>query len=164
MRAVIAWRIQSHFSQHSGTLDKWLVETFPEFIPSELTENLPVCTNEEWIVLMLSLAPHIQTNFFESVILEHLPNGGDFPEFGGVKATNHRGMLPTGETVQFILAGTDIERRLLIQQFFNEEHFFFKLGILWIEPVKEGEPMMSGRIIFDQEWIEELLFGKRSAP
>ena len=39
---------------------------------------------------------------------EYLPEGGDFPEFGGVRATNQRGILPTGETAQFILAGHDL--------------------------------------------------------
>lgn len=164
LRDIVIWRISSYFNSSGYDLQKWLSENYDEFIPSELAKNLPSLTEEEWIVLMLALVPHIQTNFFESIILEHLPNGGDFPEFGGVKATNHRGMLPTGETVQFILAGNQIEKRLQVQQLFAEEHLFFKQGILWLEPVKEGEPAMSGRIILAQEWIEKLIFGKESAP
>src|SRR5690606_2133124 len=72
-------------------------------------------------------------------------------------------MLPTGETAQFILAGTDIAARLQVQELFREEHFFFKQGILWLEAMKEGEPMMSGRIILAQEWVDKILFGKESA-
>ncbi|MFD2163353.1 ATP-binding protein [Paradesertivirga mongoliensis] len=165
IRSVIIWRIESHFNQGSGLLDKWLAENYNgDLIPPDLAKNLPPLSDEEWIVVMLAIVPHIQTNFFESIILEHLPNGGDFPEFGGVKASNHRGMLPTGETVQFILAGNDIEKRLQVQQLFGEEHLFFKYGILWLEPVKEGEPAMSGRIVFAQEWIEKMIFGKENPP
>ena len=117
IKSVIIWRIESHFNQGSGLLDKWLAENYNgDLIPPDLAKNLPPLSDEEWIVVMLAIVPHIQTNFFESIILEHLPNGGDFPEFGGVKASNHRGMLPTGETVQFILAGNDIEKRLQVQQ------------------------------------------------
>lgn len=164
IRNLLAWRIQSHFNESPAHLDKWLEENGNELIPADLKVNLPALNNEEWIVIMLSLIPHIQTNFFESVILGHLPSGGDFPEFGGVKASNHRGMLPTGETIQFILFGTDIEKRLQVQDMFREQHIFFKEGILWLEPVKEGEPVMSGRIILAQDWIEKLIFGRESAP
>jgi len=41
---------------------------------------------------------------------------------------------------------------------------FFKQGILWLEPVREGEPLMSGRIILSQEWVEKLLFNKEWVP
>jgi len=121
-------------------------------------------SQQECVILLLALVPHIQPNFFESIIQEHLPSGGDFPEFGGVKATNHRSMLPTGETAQFILAGTDIEERLKVHDYFSNEHFFYKQNILWLEPVKEGEPVMSGRIIMAQEWVDRILLNKETAP
>ena len=73
-------------------------------------------------------------------------------------------LLPTGETVQFILAGNDIENRLRLQQLFTEDHFFYRHGILWIEPVKEGEPIMSGRIIMGQDWVDRILLDKEMVP
>ena len=119
---------------------------------------------EEYLILLIAIVPHLQPNFFESAIMESLPNGGDFPEIGGVRAQNHRSMLPTGETVQFILAGTNLNERLKIHKYFAEEHFFFKQNILWLESVKEGEPLMSGRIVMAQDWIDKLVFNKESAP
>jgi AAA+ superfamily predicted ATPase len=119
---------------------------------------------EERLILLTALVPHVRPNFFESIIMANMPAGGDFPEFGGVKGTNHRGMLPTGETIQFILAGDDLHRRLQIHRYFSEEHFFSRKGILWLEPVKEGEPVMSGRIVLAQEWVDRLLFDKESTP
>ena len=73
-------------------------------------------------------------------------------------------MLPTGETIQFIIAGDDVDKRLQLQELFRETHFFYRQGILWLEPVKEGEPVMSGRIVLPQENIERILFGRESAP
>ena len=119
---------------------------------------------EDLLVFFLALTPHFQPNFFNQIIAEHLPEGGDFPEFGGVRGTNHRGILPTGETAQFILAGDDIEKRLAVQRILSSEHWFAQKHILWLEPVREGEPLMSGRLIIDPEIVEQLTLGTVSKP
>lgn len=121
-------------------------------------------STEEYVIILLALSPHIQPNFLDSIIQKFLPQGGDFPEIGGVKLNNHRGMLPTGETAQFILAGNDIQQRLRVAEYFSPDHFFFKQNILTLEPVKEGEPRMSGRIILSQEYVDLLTIGKISSP
>jgi AAA+ superfamily predicted ATPase len=119
---------------------------------------------QERLILLIALVPHLRPNFFESIIMANMPAGGDFPEFGGVKGIHHRSMLPTGETVQFVLAGHDLRRRLQVYRYFSEEHFFSRQGILWLEPVREGEPVMSGRIVLAQEWVDRLLFDRESTP
>lgn len=165
LQQIIAKRIQTYTERNSSGLENVIAKTLSEYLLNwKESDYLPELTANEWLVVMLSLVPHVKPDFFESVILEHFPNGGDFPEFGGVKATNHRGILPTGETAQFILAGTETAVRLQVQELFREEHFFFKQGILWLESMKEGEPVMSGRIILAQEWVDKILFGKESAP
>jgi AAA+ superfamily predicted ATPase len=110
------------------------------------------------------MVPHLKPSFFNNIIAEYLPEGGDFPEFGGVRASNHRGILPTGETAQFILAGDDLEKRLEVQQILSSEHWFAQKHILWLAPVPEGEPLMSGRLILDPEIVEELTIGTVSKP
>ena len=123
----------------------------------------PVSVYEKLLILF-ALVPHIQPKFFDSLIQELYPQGGEFPEFGGVKTGNNRGMVPTGETALFILAGNDMEERLKIQELFSDYGQLFKQNILWLEHVKEGEPAMSGRMIISHEWIDKLLFGKISKP
>lgn len=166
LRQIISHRIQSHFNQNQFQFDKYITDEFNgNLIKKEIIKHLPqIPKPEEWVILLTALMPHLQPNFFESIIAAQLPNGGDFPDFGGIRATNHRSLLPTGETVQFILAGTNIEERLQVQHYFTEEHFFFANTILWLEPVKEGEPKMSGRIILAQEWVDKILFDKESTP
>ncbi len=121
-------------------------------------------TYEESVVLMLALAPNLKPQCLSELIAEHLPEGGDFPEFGGVKGTNHRGILPTGETAQFILAGDDLEKRLDVQRMFGSQHWFAHKRILWLTPVPDGEPLMSGRLIMDPEIVEQLTVGTISRP
>ncbi|MBI1227589.1 MAG: AAA family ATPase [Bacteroidetes bacterium] len=119
---------------------------------------------EEYIVILLALTPHMAPGLIGNLIAEFLPNGGELPEFGGVKGNNQRSILPTGETAQFILAGDDIEKRLEVQQLFSTDHWFHKKGILHLETVPAGEPFMSGRIILDAEVVEMLTLGKVNKP
>lgn len=164
LRQVISLRIKSHMAGHSSTAkNPWDAIDFPD--GNSLFAALPEMADpREKLILLIALMPHLQPNFFESLILEHMPGGGDFPEFGGVKGQNHRGMLPTGETVQFILAGHDLPRRLELRAFFAEEHFFSRRAVLWLEPVREGEPFMSGRMVLAQEWVDKLLHDRESTP
>jgi len=119
---------------------------------------------EEKIIFLIALIPHIQPNFFDNIIQQYLPNGGDFTDLGGVKGANSRGMIPTGETALFILAGNDIEKRMEIMKYFSADHFFYKESILYMESVKEGEPAMSGKIILQPEWIDLCTLGTVSKP
>ena len=166
LKKIITHRIQTYFNNEHVDFYEWLQQEFNDTIYNqEIKQNFPELQHAgEWIILLTALLPHVKPNFFEAIIAEHLPNGGDFPEFGGIRATNHRSLLPTGETVQFILAGTNIEDRLQVQNYFTEEHFFFTNNILWLEPVKEGEPKMSGRIILAQDWVDKILLDKETSP
>lgn len=119
---------------------------------------------EEFTVFLLALAPHLKPDFFTGIFAEHFPKGGDLPEFGGVKSGNHRGILPTGETAQFVIAGQDIEKRSEVQRLFGSTHWFARKHILWLEPVPEGEPVMGGRLILDPEIVEQLTTGEVSIP
>ncbi len=165
LRTIISQQIQAHFQGERLDTGQWVQMNGGNIIDERFRKQIPSLKQfQEWIILMTALMPHIQTNFFESIVMAHLPSGGDFPEFGGVKATNHRGMLPTGETIQFILAGVNVQERLRVHDYFSEEHFFFKQNILWLEPIKEGEPRMSGCIVVSQEWVDKLLLNKESTP
>ncbi|MBX9785210.1 MAG: ATP-binding protein [Chitinophagaceae bacterium] len=166
LQKIIAHRMQTHFNEQYVHFKKWLGEEFNgNLFKKEMLQQVPqIETADEWIILLLALVPHVSPNFFEAMIREYLPTGGDFPEFGGVKGINHRSMLPTGETAQFVLAGTKVEDRLQVHQYFAEDHFFNKQNILWLEPVKEGEPAMSGRIILAQEMVDKILLNKETVP
>lgn len=119
-------------------------------------------STEEKAIFLIALIPHVQPNFFDNIIQQYLPQGGDFAEIGGIKGANQRSMLPTGETAQFILAGSKIESRLNIQCYLLGGSVLIKEGILELEKVKEGEPLMSGRIILTEEYLTLLLTNKET--
>ena len=119
---------------------------------------------EEYTILLLALTPHLQPNFLDTIIQQYLPNGGEFPEIGGVKGTNHRGTIPTGETTLFIIAGNDLNKRIQLVNYFSPDHFFAKENILQLETVKEGEPRMSGKIVLQSEYVDLFTLGSISKP
>ena len=121
-------------------------------------------SNPEVITLLLALAPHVSPEFYNSIIFSFLPNGGDFPEFGGAKGKNHRGILPTGETVLFVLAGSNIEKRSALMELFSEDHLFARKGVLYLEEVPVGEPKLSGRLILEHEFVDLFTTGSISKP
>lgn len=118
----------------------------------------------ELLSLVLALTPHLLPGFFDQIIARFLPQGGDFPEFGGAKTGNHRGMTPTGETLVFLLAGANLESRLKAIRWMRENRFFNSQPILSLENVRPGEPALSGRLLIDAEWLEWLSTGRVSMP
>jgi len=112
---------------------------------SELTKftRANKLSNPEIITLLLAVIPHVSPEFFNSVVFSFLPKGGDFPEFGGAKGKNHRGILPTGETALFVIAGSNIEQRSPLLRLFAENHLFARKGVLHLEEVPNSEPRMS---------------------
>ncbi|MEN8115378.1 MAG: ATP-binding protein [Bacteroidota bacterium] len=163
LKIIFTWRLESEL--------KGKKENIPEFLPSSLEQSELAffikqnkLTRPELITLLIALQPHISPEFFNNIIVEYLPNGGDFPEFGGVKGKNHRGILPTGETVLYILAGKNPQKRIEIAKLFDETHLFARKNVLYIEPVPVGEPKMSGRLVMDEEYVDLFTMGKISKP
>jgi len=118
----------------------------------------------ETLILLLALVPDVNPGFINNIMAEFLPNGGDLPEFGGVKGKNHRGILPTGETAQFILSGYDFKKREKVAHLLLGDSVLIKKGIVHLETPLLGEPLLSGRLVIDQEYAELLLYNQVSPP
>jgi AAA+ superfamily predicted ATPase len=116
------------------------------------------------LLLGLSLVPNIQPNFLNAIVAEYLPNGGEITEFGGTKSKNHRGILPTGETAQFLVAGNDLDSRIAFYNFLHNESYVYNKGIVKIDQVPVGEPKMSGFLFLEEEFTELFISGKILKP
>lgn len=161
LKSVIEFRLDSEYGDNTPKPPKPLEINNSHFSKFTVEYDL---SEAEIIAVLIALVPHIAPQFFNSIISEYLPKGGEFPEFGGVKGKNHRGILPTGETVLFILAGNDIEKRLELVNLFHDDHVFTKESILYLEHVPKGEPVMSGRLILETECIQLLTTGTILKP
>ena len=121
-------------------------------------------SNPEILTLLLALVPHLSPSFFSSIIGSYLPQGGEFVDFGGAKGKNHRGVMPTGETVLYVLAGKNQEQRTTYMHFFSEDHLFARKGVLYLEDVPPGEPKMSGKLILEKDYVDLFTTGRISKP
>jgi AAA+ superfamily predicted ATPase len=165
LEKIVSGCLRNHFGEAQACEPGPLTLSFHRedtWLANFIKDHDPTC--QEFTVLTLAMAPHLLPGFFDRIIAEHLPAGNDFPEFGGVKAASHRGILPTGETAQFILAGNDLEKRLEVQRLLGNGHWFAQTRILRLEPVAEGEPVMSGRLVLEPEVVERITTGTVSRP
>lgn len=119
---------------------------------------------EEYVMLLLALAPHIRPTLLDAEIRAALAREGDFPEIGGVRDPDSRTFLPTGETAAFLLAGDDLDGRFRIQRLFAADHWFVREGVLRLEETKDGAPLLSGRIIMARDWVERFTLGAAQPP
>jgi hypothetical protein len=163
----IEWQIKSHFhdakteiKSRPGSRPRAPETIFPEvamFKKLNLTED-------DYLIITLALCPHINATLMDDTIHKNLKNSGEFPQLGGVRGKSFRGFIPTGETAMFILAGRDDHKRIAAQKYFDESHAFAKRRILWLDNVPAGEPRMSGRLVINQDIVDQLLTGKISQP
>ena len=115
LAAFITDRIASHFSEESisavnalSTYFSGDISAAPPLRDFLRQRDLPV---EAQVLILLALAPHLEADFYDRIIQGALPRAGDFPQIGGSRGKNFRGLLPTGETALFLLAGKDAKKR-----------------------------------------------------
>jgi hypothetical protein len=146
-----------------GSREKTMKPDFQgmEFFDSNIGVKL---NDDEKLICLLGLLPYLIPGFIDRIIARIFPHGAELPEIGGVKGTNHRGFIPTGETALFLLAGSNIRKRLDVMQYFNADHPLIKNHILNLETVNAGEPFLSGKIVINIEIIEKILFGYNNHP
>ncbi len=167
LRSFLLEIIQARFNYEFNNKELRLPAFDPERLEQPQLSRFIIANNlsfAEIVVLFLALIPHVDPGFIISAVSEFLPNGGDLPEFGGIKGKYHRGILPTGETALYLLGGSDIQQRLQVARIFDEDHLFARENILSIDYPGDREPKMSGRLILDDEYIDLFTTGRIMRP
>lgn len=164
---VIQWRMDSCFNSDEklrtpipNPPEDWLATKTPltQFIH---THQLTISAQ---LTLLMALAPHLQPDFFDHLITSQLPQAGDYPQIGGWRGKLHRGFLPTGETVLFMLEGNQLDDRFRLQSLFSDDHPFARERVLYLEPPSDGEPFVSGKLIMSQDYVDLFTYGHFSRP
>lgn len=118
----------------------------------------------EQLVLLLALVPETDPGLLERCLEGYLTPDRDLPIFGGLKATQHRGILPTGETALFLLGGNAVEDRLALRSLLTPDAALRANGWLDLRTTPPGEPPLSGQLLPNGEWAERLLTGRVQPP
>lgn len=163
---VIQWRMDAYFhpDRSIGSLPEQPEALFATNTPLTQFMRTHRLNTAEQLTLLMAMTPHLQPDFYDQHITAQLPQAGDYPQLGGWRGKLHRGFLPTGETVLFMLGGNQFADRLQLQQIFSEDHLFAHERILYLEPTADGEPWMSGKLVMTQDYVDLFTQGHFSRP
>lgn len=131
----------------------------------KLVSHYPMSFSER-IVLILSLIPHVKPQLLDIFYTKNENYNRGYTEFGGLNGKYHGGLIPTGETASFILAGSDLVSKFYLGSLFEDEHFFTKHNILHLEPLEKGqeEPRFSQILKISDEYLSILTTGNPYKP
>lgn len=165
--AVLHARLATHFAQPGDHPDpRSIVPPTLDNDPSELAA-VAAENGLDWterLVLLLALAPHVQPQLLDPLLMRNANIDRGFTEFGGWKGRAHAGFMPTGETAAFLAAGNDLEARAAVRGLFEPDHAFARHNILRLEHDATGEPFFSGALTFGPEALARLTTGERHKP
>lgn len=163
LKELIAWRIKNPNGDITTDAPVLPIEKLGKSVTGQFIKDSKL-SQLETIVFLVALTPHVLPQFLLNCIAEAYPSGTDLPQFGGVKGKQHRGILPTGETVQFILAGNNLHQRLTCIQLFSESNVLEKNKILYLETAPAGEPIFAGKIALYSETFYLVTTGEVPTP
>lgn len=167
LATVIQTRLDLYFGQESTVASIYEL-TPPTLNPADsmyanLVQHYEMSIPER-LAFLLALVPLIRPQLLDVFFEINKKAGRGFTEFGGIKGELHGGFLPTGETVLFILTGTDLTFRLECQQLFEIEHFFAAHKIAQLENVPANEPRFCGQWLLSPEILDLMTSGTVRKP
>lgn len=162
--------IESRINHYFKTSDE--LKAVEEITPPPHTEGVFLhqliseleLSRPERMVLALALAPHVSPQVLDTFFIKNKNFDRGFTEFGGIKGVNHGGFLPTGETALFLLAGDDIQDRVLSSEILAPASKLRSRGVIDYGKVPDGEPHASGLLLLDKEYVDYLTAGKPYEP
>lgn len=116
------------------------------------------------VLLWLSVAPVLKPQLLDCFYVKNADIDNRFSEFGAFRAAQLNGLLPTLDTLLFILCGDDIQKRVFYLNHFGRHHFLFLRNYILLEPPSGSEPFTASIIFPSNDLIELLLRGKEYAP
>lgn len=165
LKEFIAHRIEVYFDSKQDE------EPFPELLPigdSSTPYHRFLSDYQldfvERVVLLMSMVPIMSPQIFDCFFIKNSAIGRPFSEFGGIEDKVHRGFIPTAETVNFVLNGKNISKRMEILRVFSEDHFFAKNQVLHLKKDQESSSFWSNRLAINEDFFYHLISGEIIKP
>lgn len=116
------------------------------------------------VMLWLSMAPVLKPQLLDFFYVKNQDIDNRFSEFGAFKAAQLNGLVPTMDTLLFILSGDDLQKRIFYLNHFGRDHFLFSSHLIQLESPSPAEPFTASVIVAAEDLIEIILRGKEYAP
>lgn len=115
-------------------------------------------------MLWLSVAPLLKPQLLDLFYVKNQDIDTRFSEFGAYRAAQFNGLVPTIDTLLFILCGDDLQQRIFYLNHFDRNHFLLSSALVQLERPSPSEPFTSSVIVASHDLVELLLKGKEYAP
>ena len=113
------------------------------------------------LALVLAMTTHLKPEVLDVFFEKNKLYDRCFTEFGGVINKNHRGFLPTGETVMFLVTATNKELRYEVMDVFSSENVLMKEQVLTLGTMESHIPNYNGILALNKQWLHYFLTGKK---
>ncbi len=166
LKRVIDLRLKLYFSTGEPEFSEVADIPPPELIPSPYAELIRTHDFgwEERLALVLCLAVHFSPRSLDIFFTKNTMFDRPFTEFGGLVPDEHSGFLPTGETLLFLLAGGDLEKRMHALSLLDPENPLLKFGIIELLAPADRRPRHKGIIRLGPAYESQWVYGKAYHP
>jgi AAA+ superfamily predicted ATPase len=165
LKSFLELRIKGHFEESNEIM---LIPPLPVLSDDHIPYNKFVVKYQldfaERVVLLMSMVTLLSPQIYDCFFIQNSSIGRPFSEFGGIELKSHRGFIPTAETVNFLLNGNDIIKRMDLLKIFSEEHFFSKNQVLYLEKSLDTSSFWSSRLIINEDFFYHLISGEEIKP
>lgn len=118
----------------------------------------------ERTALVLALVPHIRPQLLDVFFTKNQKFDRPFTEFGGAGDGPRREFAPTGETLAFVLCGTNLETRFALHSMFDDQHYFARHNILRLAVTGVEHPSPKSCLELSEEVLSYLTTGELRRP
>ncbi len=118
----------------------------------------------ERVAVVLALTPHLRPQLLDVFFTKNKTFDRRFTEFGGLYHGPDGDFTPTGETLAFILAGTDLAIRFTLQGLFDRDHYFASHNILRLQPTGEEQSLLKAPLRLTEEYLALFTIGQAPRP
>ncbi|HEX8108463.1 MAG TPA: ATP-binding protein [Kofleriaceae bacterium] len=168
LRQVIEIRLQLHTGAEARTGD--VLDVTPPGLEGSSSEYAGFVRRHglsfaERLAVVLALVPHVRPRLLDSFFLRNASTDRRFTEFGCVPGRTEGELLPTGETLAFLLGDEDLPLRFSVQLLFDPAHPFARHGILGPGPTAGDDvPILKAPLRLSEEMVSLFTTGQPLRP
>jgi hypothetical protein len=115
------------------------------------------------LAVALALVPHVRPQLLDIFHTKNKVFDRKFTEFGGIRDAGGD-FAPTGETLAFVLSGSDLTGRFALQALFDRDHYFARHDILRLVPLGRDESFLKAPLRVSEQYLGMVTTGRARRP
>ena len=164
LASVIDTRLKLYFGQDCIYQSVEELNTAPGSSFEKLLGSRKELSFADKVLLWLCMSPVLKPQLLDVFYVKNTDIDNRFSEFGAFRSAQFNGLIPTLDTLLFILCGDDLQQRIFYLNHFDRNHFLLASFLVQLETPAQMEPFTSSVIVASNDLVELLLRGTEYAP